>query len=102
MADVNIQLGRDGVYRIVCGMDHSNAEYIGLPIEWKAPNGKRYIAFCDLPQDTVNDESNEIESMFESFIYEAKPVNNGENIDEDGDFGDEEDEGDDLPDLPVA
>lgn len=100
---VKIELGASG-YRIACGDDHSDIHDLGEPIEWSAPNGKRYIAFCDLPEGET--EADSVESQFEHYVYEAKAVatedsdvvevefgGDDEDEDEDGDTGEEDDGG---------
>ena len=99
-AQVGIELGDDG-YRIRCGTDHSEIMPLGEGIEWKAPNGKLYLAFCDTEGGA--EESSEIESQFEHYVYEAKPIadaeveageceGEGEDAGEDGDEDGDEDE----------
>jgi hypothetical protein len=93
--DVMIQLGTGGSYRITCGDDHSDSLPLGEGIEWKAPNGKLYIAFCDLEGGAA--ESDTVESMFEHYVYEAKPVAAADVMEEEFDEGGDEEgeEGDD-------
>jgi len=97
-SDVMIQLGTGGSYRIVCGSDHSEDTPLGEGVEWKAPNGKLYLAFCDLEGGAS--EGDTIESQFEHYVYEARPVVTAdvmmEEFDEgDGEDGEGEDDGED-------
>jgi|SRR5271154_712889 len=92
-SDVMIQLGTGGSYRIVCGSDHSEDTPLGEGVEWKAPNGKLYLAFCDLEGGAS--EGDTIESQFEHYVYEARPVVTADVMTEEFDEGDGEDEGDD-------
>ena len=93
-SDVMIQLGTGGSYRIVCGSDHSEDTPLGEGVEWKAPNGKLYLAFCDLEGGAS--EGDTIESQFEHYVYEARPVVTADVMMEEFDEGDGEgDEGED-------
>jgi hypothetical protein len=105
---VMIQLGTGGSYRITCGDDHSEEVPLGESIEWNAPNGKTYLTFCDL--EAGAEESDTVESMFEHYVYEVKPIPTAdvmtEEFEEEGGEGDDDDEGDgtdgDDPDEPVV
>jgi hypothetical protein len=86
----------DSGYRIAVGDDVSAEFDFGEGAEWEAPNGKRYIAFVDLPDGA--EEGDAVESEFEYWLYECMPVagevEEMESFGEDGedDDGDEEDE----------
>jgi hypothetical protein len=71
VTNVGIELGEDG-YRIRCGTDHSEVTQLGEGIEWRAPNGKLYLAFCDT--EGGQEESGSIESQFEHYVYEVRPI----------------------------
>jgi hypothetical protein len=93
--NVGLELGDDGGYRIRVGTDHSEVVPLGEGIEWRAPNGKLYLAFADL--EGGSEEGSAIESEFEHYVYEARPIPEADV--EEVEFGDEglegEDEGDD-------
>jgi hypothetical protein len=96
VTNIGIELGEDG-YRIRCGTDHSEITPLGEGIEWRAPNGKLYLAFCDT--EGGQEESGSIESQFEHYVYEVRPIPEAdvEEVEFDGEGeGDEdgEDEGD--------
>jgi hypothetical protein len=93
--DVAVQLGGSG-YRIRQGTAFSEVSDFGEPVEWKAPNGKTYIAFFDLPDG--EDDVSAVETPFEVNVYEVKAIPGEiEEVEFEGDE-DEEDEGDDSDD----
>lgn len=89
--DVGIELDSAGGYCIRQGTAKSEVVDLGDSIEWKAPNGKMYLAFLDLA-DAMGDEGTEVESMFEHYVYECRPIPDAEIEEVDG--GDGEGEGD--------
>jgi hypothetical protein len=89
--NVGLELGDDGGYRIRVGTDHSEVVPLGEGIEWRAPNGKLYLAFADL--EGGSEEGSAIESEFEHYVYEARPVPEADV--EEVEFGDEGLEGED-------
>lgn len=107
MSDVMIQLGESG-YRIRQGTATSDEVILGEPIEWRAPNGKTYLACIDLPDGS--EEASEVESMFEHYVYEVRPVVDADieevELEEDeegeGDGDGDEEEDEDEPETPEA
>lgn len=91
--DVMVQLVGDGEYRIRCGTDYSETAVLGEGLEWKAPNGKLYLAYVDV--EGGQEEGEGVESAFEHYVYEVRPVPDAdveevEGEDGDGDEGDED------------
>ena len=93
--DVGVEVGQTG-YRIRQGTAYSEEADFGDPIEWRAPNSKLYIALVEEGAGGA-----EVETPFEHFVYECKPVADAEIEDvdlpgdEDAVVMDEGDEGDD-------
>lgn len=71
----------------------------GDPLEWEAPNGKKYLAFVDLPEGS-GDEAENVESLLPSWVYEAKALEHVEPEDDEED--DDEDEDDDEPEVVIS
>lgn len=92
---VGVELVGADSYRIRCGTDFSETAGLGEGIEWKAPNGKLYLSYIDLPLDG-GDEASEVESEFDHLVYEARPIADAEIEEgEDDGTGDADDAGDD-------
>lgn len=90
-------------WRIAVGQDVSAEFDFGEGGEFEAPNGKRYLAFVDLPGD--GDEAQEVESAFDYWLYEVTPIDvEPEELDsfdvegEPADGGEDEDEDEDDDD----
>ena len=95
--DVAVQLGGSG-YRIRQGTAYSEVSDFGDPVEWKAPNGKTYIAFFDLPEG--EDDVSAVETPFEVNVYEARAVPGDiEEVEFEGDEDDDQDDDDDVDDV---
>jgi len=93
VTDVAVQIGASG-YRIRQGTAFSDVSDFGDPVEWKAPNGKTYIAFFDLPEG--EDDVAEVETPFEVNVYEVKAVpGDVEEVEFEGEEDEEEDGTDD-------
>ena len=86
-SDVRLLTCSEG-YKLALGTDESDLVEFGEPLEWEAPNGKRYLAFADLPEG--KEEAENVESLLDSWVYEVKPLAHVEPEDEDE--GDDEDE----------
>lgn len=106
-SDVRLLTCPDG-YKLGLGDDTSDLVDFGEPLEWEAPNGKRYLAFVDLPVD-AGEEAENVESQLDSWVYEVKPLahvepedDEGEGGGSDGDEDDDEDEGESDEDVPGA
>jgi hypothetical protein len=97
-SDVRLLTVPDG-YKLCLGEDESELVPFGEPLEWEAPNGKKYLAFVDLPEG-AGDEAQNVESLLPSWVYEAKALEHVEPEDEEDDEGDEDDEDDDGDDVP--
>ena len=99
-SDVRLVTVPDG-YKLALGDDESELVLFGDPLEWEAPNGKRYLAFVDLPEG-ADEEAENVESLLPSWVYEAKPLEHVEPEDEedegDGEDDEDEGEGDEVPD----
>ena len=72
MAELAVLQTTDDGYRIAVGEDTSAVFDFGTAAEFVAPDGRRFIAYVDLPEG--GDESDEVESVFEYWLYEATPV----------------------------
>lgn len=98
VTDVAVQIGASG-YRIRQGTAFSEVSDFGDPVEWKAPNGKTYIAFFDLPEG--EDDVAEVETPFEVNVYEAKGCpGEVEEVEFEGEEDDDDDtDDDDLEDV---
>ena len=93
VTDVAVQIGASG-YRIRQGTAFSDVSDFGDPVEWKAPNGKTYMAFFDLPEG--EDDVAEVETPFEVNVYEVKAVpGDVEEVEFEGEEDEEEDGTDD-------
>ena len=97
-SDVRLLTVPDG-YKLALGDDESELVPFGEPLEWEAPNGKKYLAFVDLPEG-AGDEAQNVESLLPSWVYEAKALEHVEPEDEEeDDEDDDEDDGDDVPEV---
>ncbi len=94
--DVMVQLVGDGEYRIRCGADFSEHAVLGEGLEWSAPNGKTYLAYVDVEGGA--DQGDGVESAFEHYVYEVRPVVEADIEEVEGEEGDEGDDGDDAGD----
>lgn len=93
VTDVAVQIGASG-YRIRQGTAFSDVSDFGDPVEWKAPNGKTYMAFFDLPEG--EDIVAEVETPFAVNVYEVKPIlGEIEEVEFEGEEDEEEDGTDD-------
>ena len=94
MAEARVQT-TDGAYRIAVGEDVSAEFDFGEVAEWEAPGGKRYLALVDLPDG--GDESDEVETKFEYWLYEVTPIDSEpeelENFDDEAEGEPEQDPG---------
>lgn len=100
VTDVAVQIGASG-YRIRQGTAFSDVSDFGDPVEWKAPNGKTYIAFFDLPEG--EDDVAEVETPFEVNVYEVKAVpGDVEEVEFEGEEGEEDEEEDSTDDDDEA
>lgn len=88
-ATAGIAYNDDG-YWIELGEDDSGLEDFKTPLLWDAPNGKKYIACMDSPD----------ESAFEQWLYEVKPLIGVEPVCEESD-DEESDEDDEDVDAGV-
>ena len=96
-SDVRLLTVPDG-YKLALGDDESELVPFGEPLEWEAPNGKKYLAFVDLPEG-ADEEAENVESLLPSWVYEAKALEHVEPEDEEDDEDDEDDDGDDVPEV---
>lgn len=91
--DARIQTCETG-WRIAVGEDVSAEFDFGEGGEFAAPNGKRYLGLVDLPDG--GDESSEVESGFEYWLYEVTPLTAEpeelESFDVEGEDGDEDED----------
>lgn len=90
MAEIKLQFASDG-YRLSVDGETSETVDFGEPVEFVAKNGKRYLAFQDLPTD----ESEETESRLEDgWVYECVAVEaEQEDIEDEEEDGEEDEDG---------
>jgi hypothetical protein len=111
MSTARIQLATTG-YRIAVGPgeDDVSAEFdFGEAAEFEAANGKRYVAFVDVADESGlveggDVEAENVESPFEYWLYEATPVD-GEPEDVgsfDGDVEEEDEDEDEEEETPAV
>lgn len=99
--DARVQLATTG-YRICVNREYSAEFDYGIPAEWEAPDGKRYLAYVDVEGE--KEEGEDVDTPLEYWLYEVTPVA-GEPEDvgdfdaaDSGDGGSEEDDGTDDAD----
>jgi len=88
---IKLQVSGDG-YRLTCGEEVSDSVAFGEPLEVEL-KGKRYLAFCDTADGGT--EADEMEPLFEHWVYEVRPLEDVEPEDV-ADFDDGEEEVDVL------
>lgn len=100
-SDVRLLTTPEG-YKLTLGDGESELVDFGEPLQWEATNGKTYLAFVDLPEG-AGEEAENVESLLDSWVYEAKPLSQVEPEDEEveEEEEDDEDEGDEnTPEVP--
>lgn len=95
-SDVKLLLLPDGYKLSLEGKESGLVEF-GEPLEWDAPNGKRYLAYVDLPEG-ADEEADNAESCLDQWVYEVKPLSHVEPEDVGGDEDEDEDEDEDDED----
>lgn len=94
-SDVRLLTSPEG-YQLALGEEKSDLVDFGEPLEWEAPNGKRYLAYVDLPEG--KEEAENVESELDSWVYEVKPLSHVEPEDAEEGEGDQDDEEEDDED----